>query len=104
MDSAEVKTWLEPRADAMASLLEELVAIDTENPPGRRLGRCGRLLQNAMRGLGVQAELLEMPATAELEEPYVVRAVVGEDSRTIYFSRPLRRCARPGARAVPPAA
>jgi hypothetical protein len=28
----------------MAALVAELVAIDTENPPGRLLGRCGRLL------------------------------------------------------------
>ena len=38
----EVQAWLEPRADEMAELLEQLVAIDTENPPGRGLGRCGR--------------------------------------------------------------
>ena len=44
--ATEVQAWLEPRADEMAALLCELVAIDTENPPGRQLGRCGRLLRD----------------------------------------------------------
>ena len=34
----ELQASLVPRADEMAALVEELVAIDTENPPGRRLG------------------------------------------------------------------
>ena len=34
MDHAgEVQAWLEPRADEMAALLEQLVAIDTETRP-----------------------------------------------------------------------
>jgi hypothetical protein len=41
--AAEVQACLEPRADEMAGLLEELIARDTENPPGRRLSECGRL-------------------------------------------------------------
>ena len=51
--AAEVQAWLEPRADEMAELLEELVALDTENPPGRNLGRCGARLLDAMAGLGL---------------------------------------------------
>lgn len=34
-----VQGWLEPRAEEMAALLAELVSLDTENPPGRGLGR-----------------------------------------------------------------
>ena len=33
--------WLDARADEMAELLAELVAIDTENPPGRGLAMRG---------------------------------------------------------------
>jgi hypothetical protein len=37
MDRADqMQAWLRSRADEMAGLLEELVAVDTENPPGRR--------------------------------------------------------------------
>ena len=33
--SRDVQAWLDKRADAMATLLEALVRIPTENPPGR---------------------------------------------------------------------
>jgi hypothetical protein len=37
---AAALAWLEPHADAMAELVMELVALDTENPPGRGLRGC----------------------------------------------------------------
>ena len=83
--ASEVQAWLEPRADEMAQLLEELVAIDTENPPGRQLGRCGRLLRDAMEGVGLSPELIEVEPIRELEDPCVVRASVGDGPGTIYF-------------------
>jgi acetylornithine deacetylase/succinyl-diaminopimelate desuccinylase-like protein len=86
MDRApEVLAWLEPRAHAMAALLEDLVAIVTENPPGRGLGRCGRLLREVMAGLGFSPELIELPPGRDLEEPCVVRGSVGAGVRTVYF-------------------
>ena len=82
---ADVQAWLEPRADEMAALLEQLVAIDTENPPGRRLGRCGRFLHDAMQRLGVSTEMIEVASSRELEDPCIVRGSVGDGPRTIYF-------------------
>ena len=81
----QVLAWLEPRADEMAALLEELVAIDTENPPGRQLGRCGRLLHDSMERLGLAPELIEVAPARELEDPCIVRAAVGHGPGTIYF-------------------
>ena len=83
--AAEVQAWLEPRADEMAALLQDLVAIDTENPPGRGLGRCGRALRDAIERLGLAPELIELAPSRELEEPCVVRVVVGDGPRTVYF-------------------
>ena len=83
--AAGVRGWLEQRAGEMAALLSELVAIDTENPPGRGLGRCGRVLRDAMTGLGLSPELMELPPARELEEPCVVRGTVGAGTRTVYF-------------------
>jgi succinyl-diaminopimelate desuccinylase len=83
--AADVEFWLEPRADEMAALLEELVAIDTENPPGRGLGRCGRVLHDAMTRLGLSPEVIELAPTGELEDPCIVRAGIGDGPRTIYF-------------------
>lgn len=78
-------TWLESRAEEMAELVTALVAIDSENPPGRGLGSCGRLLRDAMIGLDLSPELIELPASGDLEEPCVVRGSVGDGGRTVYF-------------------
>jgi succinyl-diaminopimelate desuccinylase len=83
--AADVQAWLEPRADEMAGLVDELVAIDTENPPGHRLGRCGRLLRDAMARMGLSPELIELEPIRELEDPCVVRGSVGDGPRTAYF-------------------
>src|SRR6187402_2700380 len=83
--SSDVQAWLEPRADEMAALLEELVAIDTENPPGRGLGRCGRVLRDAIERIGLAPELIEVAPHRDLEDPCIVRAGVGDGPRTIYF-------------------
>ena len=69
----------------MAALVESLVAIDSENPPGRGLGACGRLLHEAMTRLELAPELIELPASPGLEEPCVVRGSAGEGDRTVYF-------------------
>src|SRR5262245_57301367 len=83
--AAEVQAWLDQRADEMAALLKALVALDTENPPGRGLGRCGQHLCEAMTRLGFAPELIEVPPTGDLEEPCVVRGRAGYGPRTIYF-------------------
>jgi succinyl-diaminopimelate desuccinylase len=86
MDRAgEVQAWLEPRADEMAELLAELVAINTENPPGRGLGDCGRALSDAMARIGFAPELIELEPSGELEDPCIVRGRVGEGPQTVYF-------------------
>jgi succinyl-diaminopimelate desuccinylase len=81
----DVQAWLDSRADEMAVLVEELVAIPTENPPGRRLGECGRLLRDAMARLGFSPELIELAPADELEDPCIVSGSVGGGPRTIYF-------------------
>jgi succinyl-diaminopimelate desuccinylase len=80
-----VLPWLGERADEMAGLVQELVAVDTENPPGRGLGRCGRLLRDAMARLELAPELIELAASPELEEPCVVRGTTGGSGRVVYF-------------------
>ena len=83
--AAEVQAWLAPRADEMAALLEALIAIDSENPPGRGLGRCGRLLRDVMADLGLSPELIELAPSDDLEEPCLVRGSVGAGARPLYF-------------------
>lgn len=78
-------SWLDGRAEEMGALVEELVALDTENPPGRALGRCGRLLEGALERLGLATDLIGLEPAGELEEPCVVRATAGAGGRTAYF-------------------
>jgi succinyl-diaminopimelate desuccinylase len=85
VDSGEVRAWLDSRADEMAALVESLVAIDSENPPGRGLGRCGRLLRDAMVELDLSPELIELPARGGLEEPCIVRGSAGAGAATVFF-------------------
>lgn len=47
---SDVQAWLDDRRQEMAALLEALVRVPTENPPGRELGRCGMCC--AMRWTG----------------------------------------------------
>lgn len=83
--AAEVRSWLEPRADEMAELLMRLVELATENPPGRGLGACAALLQDAMDRLGFAPELIELEPRGELEQPAVVRGGAGKGARPVYF-------------------
>ncbi|WP_076985386.1 M20 family metallopeptidase [Actinosynnema sp. ALI-1.44] len=81
----EVDAWLEHRADEMADLLVRLIAVDSENPPGRALGRCARLLSEAMDGLGLAPEIIPLDAERDLDEPSIVRGTVGSGERILYF-------------------
>jgi succinyl-diaminopimelate desuccinylase len=86
MDRADqIQAWLGSRSDEMAGLVEELVAVDTENPPGRNLGECGSVLRDAMVRLGLSPEIIELAPSGELEEPCVVRGNVGAGQKAIYF-------------------
>jgi succinyl-diaminopimelate desuccinylase len=82
---SDLQAWLESRANEMAALVEELVAADTENPPGRGLGRCGEMLREATARLGLSAELIELAPIGALENPCIVRGSVGDGPREIYF-------------------
>jgi succinyl-diaminopimelate desuccinylase len=81
----DIRAWLEPRADEMAALLEELVAVATENPPGRALGACAAVLRDAMDRLDLSPEVIALAPAAELEDPCIVRGSAGDGGRTVYF-------------------
>ncbi|WP_214410197.1 M20 family metallopeptidase [Sphaerisporangium fuscum] len=83
---ARVGAWLDERAEEMARFLERLVAVDSENPPGRALGRCARLLREEMDRLGLSPEILGLPeAPGDLEEPCLVRGTAGDGGGLVYF-------------------
>lgn len=81
----DVQAWLDHRADEMAALLDALVRIPTENPPGRELGRCARVLHEALARLGFSPELIELPPSGALEAPAIVRGSVGDGGELVYY-------------------
>ena len=83
--SIEVQAWLDDRGGEMAALLEALVRVPTENPPGRELGRCASMLRDALDRLGLSAELIELAPTRSLEGPAIVRGTVGSGSELVYY-------------------
>jgi succinyl-diaminopimelate desuccinylase len=83
--STEVQAWLDDRAEEMAALLDALVRIPTENPPGRELGRCAGVLRDAMDSLGFSPEVIELPPAGSLEEPAIVRGSAGSGEQLVYY-------------------
>jgi succinyl-diaminopimelate desuccinylase len=83
--SIEVQAWLDDRAEEMAALVDALVRVPTENPPGRELGRCAGVLLDALGRLGFSPELIELALTGTLEAPGIVRGTVGSGGELVYF-------------------
>jgi succinyl-diaminopimelate desuccinylase len=83
--TTDVLAWLDDRDEEMVALLEALVRVPTENPPGRELGRCAAVLCDALEELGFSAELIELAPTGSLESPAIVRGAVGSGSRLVYY-------------------
>lgn len=83
--SSDVQAWLDDRAGEMADLVETLVRVPTENPPGRELKRCAHVLVGALERLGFAAELIEPPATSRIEAPAIVRGTIGNGPAPIYY-------------------
>ncbi len=79
--------WLRQREDEMAALLEELVAIPTENPPGRNYRACTELLELRMNEFGLHCErLAQGDSRAETDgAPVCLQASYGRGERAIYF-------------------
>lgn len=80
-----VQAWLDERTEDMAALLDTLVRVPTENPPGRELGRCAVVLRDALERLGFSAELIELAPTGSLEAPAIVRGTVGSGAQLVYY-------------------
>src|SRR5216684_6847185 len=82
-----ILAWLRQREDEMAALLSELIAIPTENPPGRNYPACAALLERRLRNFGLDCERFE-PAGLEKksgESPACLLACYGRGKPTLYF-------------------
>src|SRR5207244_10882466 len=55
-------SWLQQREDQMAPLLADLIAIPTENPPGRQYREFVEVLEKQTERLGLAFRRLEPPS------------------------------------------
>jgi succinyl-diaminopimelate desuccinylase len=78
--------WLQQREEEMAALLAELVAIPTENPPGRNYRACVDLLENRLGEAGLDCERIAAPNEKKDAEALVsLSAEYGRGARILYF-------------------
>jgi succinyl-diaminopimelate desuccinylase len=82
-----LQSWLGQREDEMAALLAELVAVPTENPPGKNYCACADLLENRLRRVGLDCERLEAGDSKEAarDSPICLIATHGRGERVFYF-------------------
>ena len=86
--TAAILSWLRQREDEMAALLEELVAIPTENPLAKNYRLCADLLESRVRQAGLDCERLAPDVSEEeqgQEVPQCLLASHGKGERALYF-------------------
>ena len=92
MPAAIVK-WTRAREREMARLLAELVAVPTENPPGRNYAAITRLLERKLRGFGLTIQRLQPAKSTKAKgsaasrgaDPVCLLAGYGPGKRALYF-------------------
>src|SRR5437879_248215 len=79
--------WLRQREEEMTALLAGLVAIPTENPPGRNYRACADFLENRLRQAGLECERLEAGGSREStgDSPVCLVAGYGRGERVLCF-------------------
>ena len=80
-------SWLGLREDEMAVLLADLIAVPTENPPGKHYREFADLLISRAETLGLQFERLEASSQdfSAGDAPACLSASYGQGERTFYF-------------------
>src|SRR6476660_3569458 len=82
-----IHAWLRQREDEMAALLSELVAIPTENPPGKNYRACADVLETRLREFGLHCDCLT-PRDSKQDPggtPVCLLASYGHGESALYF-------------------
>lgn len=79
--------WLRQREEDMASLLADLVAVPTENPPGRNYREFAEVLENRTAKLAVRFEHFQTASLGQVTEDSspCLSASYGQGERTVCF-------------------
>jgi succinyl-diaminopimelate desuccinylase len=89
--SSAILAWLEHRENDIASLLTDLVAIPTENPPGKNYRDCVDFLEARLRNADLNCKRIKTaPPDKEATDrdvysPEALLATHGSGERTLYF-------------------
>jgi succinyl-diaminopimelate desuccinylase len=85
--TSPILDWLRQREEQMAALLAELVAIPTENPPGKNYRVCADLLEKRLQECALECERLEVGDSMEAngDSPVCLIANYGRGERVLYF-------------------
>jgi len=85
--SGVLLSWLRNREDEMARLLSELVAIPTENPPGKNYRACVDLLETQLLQVGLDCRRVRPDASSDDVEgsPESLLATYGSGERALFF-------------------
>jgi succinyl-diaminopimelate desuccinylase len=71
--------------DEMAMFTEQLVAVPTENPPGKAYGECVAIIRRKCIDLGMQCEVISMQPSPSEELRHAVVAYYGSGKPVFYF-------------------
>ena len=87
VSKSSIVSWLSQRRDEMAALLSDLIAIPTENPPGKNYRACIDLLERhcAQAGLSCQRLAPNLPDAPDGYTPECLLATYGRGERLLYF-------------------
>jgi acetylornithine deacetylase/succinyl-diaminopimelate desuccinylase-like protein len=78
--------WLRRREDEMSAMLEELVSVPTENPPGKNYRLCVEVLESHLRRAGLTCERSVYEQSSESgDAPACLFARYGSGNRALYF-------------------
>jgi succinyl-diaminopimelate desuccinylase len=85
--SGTILSWLRQREDEIAALLADLVAIPTENPPGKNYRACVDFLETHLRHVGLDCECLGPCVSTQVAQysPESLLATYGRGEQTLYF-------------------
>lgn len=83
----KIARWVGEHQAEMANLIQEFVAIPTENPPGKNYGPCADLLERRIREAGLVCERFECEEMAANSHEKVssLVATYGQGRRALYF-------------------
>jgi len=87
VQSDAIRSWLQKHGHEMATFLSELIAVPTENPPGKNYRACVDLLEKRLRQIGLDCERVSSGTSAgdTTNSAESLLASYGQGQQVLYF-------------------